>query len=143
MIAKLTFFASHLNIDDSVSVLCELYKTPVDSELQNPVNKIMILLTLERKYLKVEQSFAQSRFHILSLLSGCGGWDAGAQWMSRYTNHASLATCSRSSYLHIFISSYHTYSTLQRNSQHKSPRQDKTTSINYLTGVSTFKEPYK
>ena len=124
MIAKLTFFASHLNIDDSVSVLCELYKTPVDSELQNPVNKIMILLTLERKYLKVEQSFAQSRFHIKILLSLCGGWDAGAQWMSRYTNYASLATCSRSSYLHIFISSYHTYSTLQRNSQHKSRRQD-------------------
>ena len=138
MIAKLGFFASHLNIDDSVSVLCELYKTPVDSELQNPVNKIMILLTLERKYLKVEQSFAQSRFHITSLLSGCGGQDAGAQWMSRYTNYASLATCSRSSYLHIFISSYHTYSTLQRNSQLKEPktRQDN----KYQLSNRSFKE---
>ena len=120
MIAKLGFFASHLNIDDSVSVLCELHKTPVDSELQNPVNKIMILLTLERKYLKVEQSFAQSRFHITSLLSVEDGM------LGRSGCHVTpiMPPLQPAAGLHIFISSYHTYSTLQRNSQHKSPRQD-------------------
>lgn len=140
MIAKLTFFASHLNIDDSVSVLCELYKTPVDSELQNPVNKIMILLTLERKYLKVEQSFAQSRFHITSLLSVEDGM------LGRSGCHVTpiMPPLQPAAGLHIFTSSYpHITHTLHCNETHNTRAQDKTTSINYLTGVSTFKEPYK
>ena len=142
MIAKLGFFASHLNIDDSVSVLCELHKTPVDSELQNPVNKIMILLTLERKYLKVEQSFAQSRFHITSLLSVEDGM------LGRSGCHVDVTPImpplQPAAGLRIFISSYpHITHTLHCNETHNTRAQDKTTSINYLTGVSTFKEPYK
>ena len=86
----------------------------------------MILLTLERKYLKVEQSFAQSSFHIKSLLSLCGGWDGGPQWMSRYTNYASLQPTALqqvfvSSHLHILMS--HTCSSLQRKSQNNKTRQ--------------------
>ena len=142
MIAKLGFFASHLNIDDSVSVLCELHKTPVDSELQNPVNKIMILLTLERKYLKVEQSFAQSRFHITSLLSLA----VEDGMLGRSGCHVTpiMPPLQPAAGLHIFTSSYpHITHTLHCNETHNTRAQDKTTSINYLTGVSTFKEPYK
>ena len=98
----------------------------------------MILLTLERKYLKVEQSFAQSSFHIKSLLSLCG-LDGGAQWMSRYTNYASLATCSRSSYLHIFISSCHTLA-LHCNENHKTTRQDKYQLSNRIGASKSHKQ---
>ena len=89
----------------------------------------MILLTLERKYLKVEQSFAQSSFHIKSLLSLCG-LDGGAQWMSRYTNYASLQPAAG---LRIFTSSYPHVTHLLFTATKITKQQDKT-SINYLTG---------
>ena len=90
----------------------------------------MILLTLERKYLKVEQSFAQSSFHIKSLLSLCGGWDGGPQWMSRYTIYASLQPAAG---LRIFTSSYPHVTHLLFTATKITKQQDKT-SINYLTG---------
>ena len=101
----------------------------------------MILLTLERKYLKVEQSFAQSSFiskaSSLSVEDGMAG-RSGCH-VTPIMLPCNLQHCSRSSYLHIFISSCHTLA-LHCNENHKTTRQDKYQLSNRIGASKSHKQ---
>ena len=89
----------------------------------------MILLTLERKYLKVEQSFAQSSF-ISKASSLSVDWMAG-----RSGCHVTpiMPPLQPAAGLRIFTSSYPHVTHLLFTATKITKQQDKT-SINYLTG---------